>query len=106
MHTRTIKKLWNLQIELSLAKNGLHRLLTCFFVLQRGNQEWIHDRETGLIRNPNSDTCMELQESRRTIILADCNSALEEQRWKFKKYAEDSSAVSVRKKKRITKEVR
>ncbi|XP_049293409.1 putative polypeptide N-acetylgalactosaminyltransferase 9 isoform X1 [Anopheles funestus] len=52
----------------------------------RGNQYWNYSDNTHLLRHGSSDRCLAINEAKNKLIMQDCNSAVEAQRWSFQNY--------------------
>ncbi|XP_035891897.1 putative polypeptide N-acetylgalactosaminyltransferase 9 isoform X2 [Anopheles stephensi] len=52
----------------------------------RGNQYWNYSDDTHLLRHGSSDRCLAINEAKNKLIMQDCNSAVEAQRWSFQNY--------------------
>ncbi|KFB51143.1 hypothetical protein ZHAS_00019272 [Anopheles sinensis] len=52
----------------------------------RGNQYWNFSADTHLLRHGSSDRCLAINEAKNKLIMQDCNTAVEAQRWSFQNY--------------------
>lgn len=52
----------------------------------RGNQLWIYDHATGLMRHGSSGKCLEMAAQRDKLSMRTCSRANSNQRWKFDNY--------------------
>ncbi|XP_066583041.1 putative polypeptide N-acetylgalactosaminyltransferase 9 isoform X2 [Prorops nasuta] len=52
----------------------------------KGNQQWIYNPQTKQIRHGSSDKCLAITESKSRLLMEECNTAVQRQRWSFENY--------------------
>lgn len=52
----------------------------------KGNQYWNYSPDSHLLRHGSSDKCLAINESKQKLIMADCDSSVEAQKWQFQNY--------------------
>ncbi|XP_055619694.1 putative polypeptide N-acetylgalactosaminyltransferase 9 isoform X2 [Toxorhynchites rutilus septentrionalis] len=52
----------------------------------KGNQFWNYSPSSRLLRHGSSDKCLAINESKQKLIMADCDAAVEAQKWIFQNY--------------------
>ncbi|XP_053690363.1 putative polypeptide N-acetylgalactosaminyltransferase 9 [Sabethes cyaneus] len=52
----------------------------------KGNQFWNYSPHSRLLRHGSSDKCLAINESKQKLIMADCDSAVDAQKWVFQNY--------------------
>lgn len=52
----------------------------------KGNQFWSYSPSTHLLRHGSSDKCLAINESKQKLIMVDCDTMVEAQRWIFQNY--------------------
>ncbi|XP_038109974.1 LOW QUALITY PROTEIN: putative polypeptide N-acetylgalactosaminyltransferase 9 [Culex quinquefasciatus] len=52
----------------------------------KGNQYWNYSPSSRLLRHGSSDKCLAINESKQKLVMADCDAAVEAQKWLFQNY--------------------
>ncbi|XP_055592034.1 putative polypeptide N-acetylgalactosaminyltransferase 9 isoform X1 [Uranotaenia lowii] len=52
----------------------------------KGNQYWNYSQSSRLLRHGSSDKCLAINDTKQKLMMVECNSAVEAQKWNFQNY--------------------